>query len=68
MVDVLIVHLGGLTLDLLGGWMLLFSNTRSIAIVFLSKFHLMNATMFDIGMYIQLIPNLTVFKGPSIYL
>ena len=49
MVDLVVVHYGGFILDLLGGWLLLFPKTRLVAIVFLSKFHLMNATMFDIG-------------------
>ena len=49
MVDLLVVHFGGFILDLLGGWLLLFSKTRALGIVLLSKFHLMNATMFEIG-------------------
>ena len=48
-VDVAIIHLGGLTLDLFGGWLLLFPKTRLFAIVLLSKFHLMNAFIFEIG-------------------
>ena len=48
----MIVHFGGFILDMVGGWLLLFPKTRFVAIVFLSKFHIMNATMFEIGMLI----------------
>ena len=48
-IDVVIVHLGGFIIDLFGGWLLLFSKSRPFAILFLSKFHVMNATMFEIG-------------------
>ena len=53
MIDVVVIHFGGFTLDLLGGWLLLYSKTRPVAIVLLTKFHIMNATMFEIGACMQ---------------
>ncbi|XP_062583429.1 vitamin K-dependent gamma-carboxylase-like [Saccostrea cucullata] len=50
-IDLFIVHIGGLTIDLSGGILLLFDRTRPLAIFFLSSFHLMNSTMFSIGMF-----------------
>lgn len=50
-IDLFIVHIGGLTIDMFGGIFLLFDKTRPIAIFFLSSFHIMNSTMFSIGMF-----------------
>ncbi|XP_053388971.1 vitamin K-dependent gamma-carboxylase-like isoform X2 [Mercenaria mercenaria] len=50
-VSLYIVHLGGLTIDLFSGFLLLFDQTRPIAFVFLGMFHLMNSQLFSIGMF-----------------
>jgi len=50
-VNFFVVHLGGATLDLLGGWLLFFDKTRPIGIILVQKFHLMNMQMFSIGMF-----------------
>ena len=50
-IDLFIVHLGGLTIDMFGGILLLFDKTRPIALFFLASFHFMNSTMFSIGNY-----------------
>ncbi|XP_036385737.1 vitamin K-dependent gamma-carboxylase [Megalops cyprinoides] len=51
MVSLLIVHGGGLVLDLSAGYLLFFDATRPIAIVFVSYFHCMNSQLFSIGMF-----------------
>lgn len=50
-VSLYIVHLGGLSIDLVSGFLLLFDKTRPIAFVFLGMFHLMNSQLFSIGMF-----------------
>nr|XP_022319496.1 vitamin K-dependent gamma-carboxylase-like [Crassostrea virginica]XP_022319497.1 vitamin K-dependent gamma-carboxylase-like [Crassostrea virginica] len=50
-IDLFIVHLGGLTIDMFGGILLLFDKTRPIALFLLASFHFMNSTMFSIGMF-----------------
>ena len=49
MVDLVIVHWGGLALDLFVGYLLFFDKTRPIAFFFGSQFHLMNSQLFSIG-------------------
>ena len=46
-----VVHLGGLTIDLLLGFLLFFDATRKIAFLFGASFHLMNSQIFSIGMF-----------------
>ena len=53
-IDLFIVHLGGLTIDMFGGILLLFDKTRPIALFLLASFHFMNSTMFSIGNYSQI--------------
>jgi len=50
-VNFVIVHVGGATLDLIGGWLLFFDLTRPLGIFLVQQFHLMNAQMFSIGMF-----------------
>ncbi|XP_048762582.2 vitamin K-dependent gamma-carboxylase-like [Ostrea edulis] len=50
-IDLFIVHICGLTVDMFGGVLLLFDRTRPIGILILSSFHIMNSTMFSIGMF-----------------
>nr|AAK97782.1 vitamin K-dependent gamma-glutamyl carboxylase [Conus textile] len=50
-VSVLVVHLGGLAIDLFVGYLLFFDKTRPIGVIISSSFHLMNAQMFSIGMF-----------------
>ncbi|KAJ8286789.1 hypothetical protein GJAV_G00043300 [Gymnothorax javanicus] len=51
MVSLIIVHGGGLILDLTAGYLLFFDATRPIAMVFVSYFHCMNSQLFNIGMF-----------------
>lgn len=50
-IDLYIVHLGGLTLDFTGGFLLFFDKTRPLAFFFIGLFHFMNSQMFSIGMF-----------------
>ncbi|RZF35606.1 hypothetical protein LSTR_LSTR005134 [Laodelphax striatellus] len=50
-VDHLVVHIIGFLLDLTGGFLIFFDQTRPIAFLFLSLFHLMNSRLFHIGMF-----------------
>ncbi|KAF7217002.1 vitamin K-dependent gamma-carboxylase [Nothobranchius furzeri] len=51
LVSLLVVHGGGLALDLTAGYLLFFDATRPIAIFFVSYFHGMNSQLFSIGMF-----------------
>ncbi|MBN3276865.1 VKGC carboxylase, partial [Polyodon spathula] len=51
MTSVLVVHGGGLVLDLTAGYLLFFDATRPVAMVFVSYFHCMNSQLFSIGMF-----------------
>ncbi|XP_034974536.2 vitamin K-dependent gamma-carboxylase isoform X1 [Zootoca vivipara] len=51
MTSLLVVHGGGLMLDLTAGYLLFFDATRPIALVFVSYFHCMNSQLFSIGMF-----------------
>ncbi|CAL9683478.1 unnamed protein product [Knipowitschia caucasica] len=51
LVNVLVVHGGGLILDLSAGYLLFFDATRPFAFVFVSYFHCMNSQLFSIGMF-----------------
>ncbi|NXC02341.1 VKGC carboxylase, partial [Orthonyx spaldingii] len=45
----LVVHGGGLVLDLSAGFLLFFDATRPLALVFVTYFHCMNSQLFSIG-------------------
>ncbi|NWS49497.1 VKGC carboxylase, partial [Probosciger aterrimus] len=47
--SLLVVHGGGLLLDLSAGFLLLLDATRPIALVFVTYFHCMNSQLFSIG-------------------
>ncbi|NXR63243.1 VKGC carboxylase, partial [Rhadina sibilatrix] len=47
----LVVHGGGLVLDLSAGFLLFFDATRTLALVFVTYFHCMNSQLFSIGMF-----------------
>ncbi|XP_030057540.1 vitamin K-dependent gamma-carboxylase [Microcaecilia unicolor] len=51
MTNLLIVHGGGLFLDLTAGYLLFFDATRPLALCFVSYFHCMNSQLFSIGMF-----------------
>ncbi|XP_017266135.1 vitamin K-dependent gamma-carboxylase [Kryptolebias marmoratus] len=51
LVSRLVVHGGGLILDLTAGYLLFFDTTRPIAFFFVSYFHCMNSQLFSIGMF-----------------
>ncbi|KAM3874307.1 vitamin K-dependent gamma-carboxylase [Diretmus argenteus] len=51
LVNLLVVHGGGLVLDLSAGYLLFFDATRPFAIFFVSYFHCMNSQLFSIGMF-----------------
>eukprot|EP00794_Sanderia_malayensis_P015425 gene15425-16999_t len=50
-IDHFVVHICGLTFDLLEGFFLLFDFTRPFGFIFGGFFHLMNSQMFSIGMF-----------------
>ncbi|XP_033926481.1 LOW QUALITY PROTEIN: vitamin K-dependent gamma-carboxylase [Melopsittacus undulatus] len=49
--SLLVVHGGGLLLDLSAGFLLLLDATRPIALIFVTYFHCMNSQLFSIGMF-----------------
>lgn len=49
LVSLLVVHGGGLFLDLTAGYLLFFDTTRPYAFFFVSYFHCMNSQLFSIG-------------------
>ncbi|CAJ0948335.1 unnamed protein product [Ranitomeya imitator] len=51
MTSLIVVHWGGLILDLTAGYLLFFDITRPIAMFFVSYFHCMNSQLFSIGMF-----------------
>ncbi|XP_046901014.1 vitamin K-dependent gamma-carboxylase [Hypomesus transpacificus] len=51
MVNLLVVHGGGLILDLTAGYLLFFDATRPFSFFFVSYFHCMNSQLFSIGMF-----------------
>uniref|UniRef100_A0A8C4GZJ3 Vitamin K-dependent gamma-carboxylase n=1 Tax=Dicentrarchus labrax TaxID=13489 RepID=A0A8C4GZJ3_DICLA len=51
LVNLLVVHGGGLFLDLTAGYLLFFDATRPYGFVFVSYFHCMNSQLFSIGMF-----------------
>ncbi|XP_051764877.1 vitamin K-dependent gamma-carboxylase isoform X1 [Ctenopharyngodon idella] len=51
LVSLMVVHGGGLILDLTAGYLLFFDATRPVAIFFVSYFHCMNSQLFSIGMF-----------------
>ncbi|TNN71323.1 Vitamin K-dependent gamma-carboxylase [Liparis tanakae] len=51
LINLLVVHGGGLFLDLTAGYLLFFDATRPYAFVFVSYFHCMNSQLFSIGMF-----------------
>lgn len=52
LVNVLVVHGGGLVLDLTAGYLLFFDATRPYAFFFVSYFHCMNSQLFSIGEFV----------------
>ncbi|XP_006625583.2 vitamin K-dependent gamma-carboxylase [Lepisosteus oculatus] len=51
MTSLIVVHGGGLVLDLSAGYLLFFDATRPIAMFFVTYFHSMNSQLFSIGMF-----------------
>ncbi|KAK2871355.1 hypothetical protein Q8A67_023882 [Cirrhinus molitorella] len=51
LVSLMVVHGGGLILDLTAGYLLFFDATRPVAFFFVSYFHCMNSQLFSIGMF-----------------
>ncbi|NP_001116905.1 vitamin K-dependent gamma-carboxylase [Xenopus tropicalis] len=51
MTNLVVVHWGGLILDLTAGYLLFFDVTRPVALFFVSYFHCMNSQLFSIGMF-----------------
>ncbi|XP_076614066.1 vitamin K-dependent gamma-carboxylase [Chaetodon auriga] len=51
LISLLVVHGGGLVLDLTAGYLLFFDVTRPYAFFFVSYFHCMNSQLFSIGMF-----------------
>ncbi|XP_060642951.2 vitamin K-dependent gamma-carboxylase [Anolis sagrei] len=51
MTNLLVVHGGGLVLDLTAGFLLFLDATRPFALFFVSYFHCMNSQLFSIGMF-----------------
>lgn len=49
LVSLLVVHGGGLVLDLSAGYLLFFDVTRPYGMFFVSYFHCMNSQLFSIG-------------------
>lgn len=50
-IDHFVVHICGLTFDLIQGFLLFFDKTRPLGFLCGSSFHLMNSQMFSIGMF-----------------
>ena len=50
-IDHFVVHICGLTFDMIEGFLLFFEKTRPLGFLFGSFFHLMNSQMFSIGMF-----------------
>ncbi|XP_069558795.1 vitamin K-dependent gamma-carboxylase [Brachyistius frenatus] len=51
LINLLVVHGGGLVLDMTAGYLLFFDATRPYAFFFVSYFHCMNSQLFSIGMF-----------------
>ncbi|KAM9311970.1 vitamin K-dependent gamma-carboxylase [Gastrophryne carolinensis] len=51
MTSLVVIHWGGLILDLTAGYLLFFDFTRPVAMFFVSYFHCMNSQLFSIGMF-----------------
>ncbi|XP_042328473.1 vitamin K-dependent gamma-carboxylase isoform X2 [Sceloporus undulatus] len=51
MTSLLVVHGGGLMLDLTAGFLLFLDTTRPFALIFVTYFHCMNSQLFSIGMF-----------------
>uniref|UniRef100_A0A673N9D0 Vitamin K-dependent gamma-carboxylase n=1 Tax=Sinocyclocheilus rhinocerous TaxID=307959 RepID=A0A673N9D0_9TELE len=51
LINLMVVHGGGLILDLTAGYLLFFDATRPVAAAFVSYFHCMNSQLFSIGMF-----------------
>ncbi|XP_028930682.1 LOW QUALITY PROTEIN: vitamin K-dependent gamma-carboxylase [Ornithorhynchus anatinus] len=51
MTNLLVVHGGGLVLDLSAGFLLFFDASRPVGLFFVSYFHCMNSQLFSIGMF-----------------
>lgn len=59
-VSLMVVHGGGLILDLTAGYLLFFDATRPVAFFFVSYFHSMNSQLFSIGKRMETVGS--VFK------
>ncbi|KAH9494869.1 hypothetical protein Btru_015868, partial [Bulinus truncatus] len=66
MIDYVIVHLGGLIIDLFVGFLLFYHKTKPVGLVISTMFHIMNSQIFPIGMFpfVMLTSNL-LFCSPS---
>lgn len=51
LISLMMIHGGGLILDLTAGYLLFFDATRPAAFFFVSYFHCMNSQLFSIGMF-----------------
>lgn len=51
LISLMVIHGGGLILDLTAGYLLFFDATRPVAFFFVSYFHCMNSQLFSIGMF-----------------
>lgn len=49
LISLMVIHGGGLILDLTAGYLLFFDATRPVAFFFVSYFHCMNSQLFSIG-------------------
>lgn len=63
LVSLLVVHGGGLLLDLSAGYLLFFDVTRPYGIFFVSYFHCMNSQLFSIGEAVAVLQFWSLFSG-----
>lgn len=65
-IDFYMIHICGLIFDLSAGFLLYFDSTRIIGLTLAYKFHIMNAVMFNIGMFsYACIAMITIFCYPD---
>jgi hypothetical protein len=61
-----VIHVGGLFLDLFGGWLLMIPSYRHFSMVLIAFFHLTTSQMFNIGMFPWMsLCLLTIWMEPS---
>ncbi|NXC38331.1 VKGC carboxylase, partial [Penelope pileata] len=64
--SLLVVHGGGLALDLSAGFLLFFDATRPLGLVLVTYFHCMNSQLFSIGMFsYTMLASSGLFCAPS---